>query len=186
MKVILCVDSSVDNPAAQGDHQEPEPPSPASCPVPPVLVQSALSAAESVIEAELLDLAPELAACEAVEISLVFSDADGIREINRDYREIDEPTDVLSFPMWEEDGKFLPDIDASPVLPLGDIVICMDEAVKRNEGMTEDEVLCLMLAHSLLHLLAWDHDTDERRDAMWARQDKIKEKLCTALRRESE
>ena len=103
-----------------------------------------------------------------------------IRRLNREYRERDEATDVLSFPMWEGEQGFAPD-PMMPVLPLGDVVICPEETARLHPELPLDEALCLMLAHSFLHLLAWDHDTEERQTAMWARQDEIRARLLDAL-----
>ena len=68
-----------------------------------------------------------------------------------------------------------------PVLPLGDIVICPDYV--RKNAPTEQaflEEMALMIAHGFLHLLAWDHDTDERRTAMEAAQETIRRALLDA------
>lgn len=66
-----------------------------------------------------------------IEISLTFLDSQKMREINNEYRNVDEPTDVLSFPLWEsEDGLFTPPDDWE-VLPIGDIMVC-PEIVKKN------------------------------------------------------
>jgi probable rRNA maturation factor len=79
--------------------------------------------------------------------------ADEIRELNRDYREIDEPTDVLSFPTFStlENLAILPrDI---PVL-IGSIVVCPAKA------QAYDETLPQLIHHGLLHLLGYDHEDD--------------------------
>ncbi len=134
---------------------------------------------EPVLERELLELYPDAARYDLAEISVSLMTADGIRRLNKDYRDCDEATDVLSFPMCEEDGRFVPDVDV-PVLSLGDVVICPEETARLHPELPEKEAVCLMLAHSFLHLLAWDHDTDERRDAMWARQDELKARLMAS------
>jgi len=101
--------------------------------------------------------------------SLTVVDKDEIRSINRDTRDIDNVTDVLSFPMldWRE-GKLLCPVDecdyeiddsGSRVFNLGDIVLCYEVAVEQAEAFghsTEREVMFL-IAHSLLHLLGYDH-----------------------------
>jgi probable rRNA maturation factor len=129
---------------------------------------------EEVLSSELLTLCPEAARFGYAEMSLSFAGEDEMRSLNREYRGIDEPTDVLSFPMCEEDGKFVPP-PASAVLPLGDVVICpaMFDGTR--------DALCLLLAHGFLHLLAWDHDTPEREAAMFERQDAIAVKLAAAM-----
>ena len=157
MKLVLNVDAPGD-----GDPQSPIPIS--------------IWAAFEPVLAELLELAPGTARYEAVEVSVTLAGPEEIRHINREYRGCDEATDVLSFPMCEEDGRFVPDVMA-PVLPLGDVVICPSETARLHPELPPDEALCLMLAHSFLHLLGWDHDTEERQEAMWARQDALKDRL---------
>jgi rRNA maturation RNase YbeY len=66
-------------------------------------------------------------------------------------------------------------------LPLGDILICPEQVEKMHPSLPREEALCLMLAHGFLHLLAWDHDTSEKEEAMWARQNAIVSKLRAAL-----
>ena len=114
-----------------------------------------------------------------VEISLSFLSPEEMREQNRAYRGVDSPTDVLSFPLWEEDGIFSPD-PGLPLLPLGDILICPDYV--RNESLDGGETgwqraMALMLAHGFLHLLAWDHDTPESEKAMEEMQERIRNAL---------
>lgn len=90
-----------------------------------------------------------------VEISVLVVDNPGIKEINRLYRNMDEPTDVLSFPM-NEDG----DID-SPIL--GDIVISADKAVSQAEyaEIPLEREIAFLYIHGLLHLLGYDHEKSE-------------------------
>ena len=134
---------------------------------------------EPILERELIELYPDAARYDSAEISVSLLTPDEIRRINREYRECDESTDVLSFPMCECDGQFVPD-DVSPVLSLGDVLICPEETARLHPELSEKEALCLMLAHSFLHLMAWDHDTEEHESAMWARQDAIKTRLMAA------
>ena len=70
---------------------------------------TAIEGITRVFEEELLALYPGAARHDTAEISISFPDSAGMREINREYRGIDEPTDVLSFPLWEDDGKFVPE-----------------------------------------------------------------------------
>ncbi len=112
-----------------------------------------------------------------VEISLSFLSPDEMREQNRAYRDVDAPTDVLSFPLWEEDGVFRPD-STLPVLPLGDILICPEYVRSESEGEEAcGSAMALMLAHGFLHLLAWDHDTPEREKTMEEVQERIRAAL---------
>ncbi len=92
--------------------------------------------------------------CTSVELSILFMDDEGIRELNRDYRKKDKPTDVLSFPMRE--GEFS---DLNPGL-LGDVVISLDTASMQAEenGKTMEEEVTFLLTHGILHLLGFDHE----------------------------
>ena len=119
------------------------------------------------------------------EISVLLTDNEGIRIINRDSRGIDAPTDVLSFPMQrylrpadftsirEEDaGCFNPD---SGELLLGDIVLNQDriESQARDYGHAERRELAFLVAHSMLHLFGYDHMEEEERIEMERRQEEI-------------
>ena len=106
------------------------------------------------------------------EVSVTFTDNEGIHALNREYRNVDRPTDVLSFPL--SDGEDY-DTDGDAVL-LGDIVISLERAQTQAEEYGhsfEREVACLTV-HSMLHLLGYDHETspEDERD-MFARQDEI-------------
>jgi len=92
------------------------------------------------------------------ELSLLFVDDAEMSRLNGEFRGVPEPTDVLSFPMWE--GEF-PDI--SPDL-LGDVVISVPTAedLARRHGASLDAILDLLLVHGILHLLGFDHDRLER------------------------
>ena len=135
-----------------------------------------LETATSVLEKELEALYPASKNYDSAEISLSFVTPDEIKKLNREYRNIDEPTDVLSFPLInfdeEENENFL-----MPVLALGDIVICPEEVSRLHPELERNEAIYLMLAHSFLHLLGYDHDTEEKQALMWRLQDEIKEKI---------
>lgn len=128
-----------------------------------------------VLEQELSEIYPASKNYETIEISLTFTNADGIRELNRKYRNVDEPTDVLSFPMIDENVPV--EIPELPLLALGDIVICPEEVARLHPELEKDEAIYLMIAHSFLHLLGFDHDTEEKQNLMWRKQDAIKEKI---------
>ncbi|MCP4021298.1 MAG: rRNA maturation RNase YbeY [Desulfobacteraceae bacterium] len=93
----------------------------------------------------------------AHEISIVFMDNASMQELNKHYRGLDRPTNVLSFPMME--GEFT---NISPDL-LGDVVICVETARKecRKSGITLDERLSQLLVHGILHLVGFDHEKGE-------------------------
>lgn len=94
----------------------------------------------------------------AAEVSVTFANNEQIHELNKMHRNVDAPTDVLSFPMGE-DGKY--DIDpAANAKILGDIVISMEKAVEQAErfGHTLQREVGYLTAHSMLHLLGYDHE----------------------------
>lgn len=85
------------------------------------------------------------------EIELIITSKDEIKEINKEHRNIDAPTDVLSFP-YED----------MPMSPLGSIVISSEhvEEMSKELGHTRDDELALLFIHGLLHLLGFDHEVD--------------------------
>ena len=94
----------------------------------------------------------------AAEVSVTFANNEQIHELNKMHRNVDAPTDVLSFPMGE-DGKY--DIDpATNAKILGDIVISMEKVVEQAErfGHTLQREVGYLTAHSMLHLLGYDHE----------------------------
>ena len=117
------------------------------------------------------------------EVSVTVVDLETIREINRRERNIDAPTDVLSFPMLEFDGngdiidsEF--DMDGDKLL-LGDIVICAERAKAQAEeyGHSFRREMAFLTVHSMLHLLGYDHMEKDEEEVMFARQEEILDKL---------
>ena len=109
---------------------------------------------------------------EVCEVSVLLTDDADIRRLNRDYRDIDAPTDVLAFAMREGE-----DSDINPIL-LGDLVISLETAARqattRNglsgiSGNLETEVT-LLAVHGVLHLLGYDHQTPEEATTMFEKQ----------------
>lgn len=86
------------------------------------------------------------------DIDLLVTDDAQIKQINAEYRGIDKPTDVLSFPFEE-----------SPMAPLGSIVISADFVKKLSTELSHstDDEFCLLFIHGLLHLLGYDHEIDK-------------------------
>lgn len=119
------------------------------------------------------------------EVNVVLTDNEGIREINRDYRQIDAPTDVLSFPMvdYETEADFGHVEDAvedyfnpeTGELMLGDIIISVDKVEEQagKYGHSETRELAFLVAHSMLHLCGYDHMEEEERERMEQRQREI-------------
>lgn len=118
------------------------------------------------------------------EVSVTIVDNEAIREINREQRDIDKATDVLSFPMlyFDENGDIIDsdyDLDGDSVL-LGDIVISAERAMEQASefGHSFRREIAFLTVHSMLHLLGYDHVDDiEGERIMFSKQDKILDKL---------
>ena len=116
------------------------------------------------------------------EISFTITDNDGIREINRLYRDIDKATDVLSFPMLEfEDNETDAEFETdNGLVMLGDIVISLEkakeQAISLNHSLRRE--MAFLTAHSMLHLLGYDHvDDEEGERIMMEKQSHILDRL---------
>lgn len=117
------------------------------------------------------------------EVSVVLTTDEEIRELNLEYRGIDSPTDVLSFPLWEngDPGQVIdPDTASRSVAPgepvaLGDIVISLPRAVAQAEeyGHSLRRELAFLTVHGTLHLLGYDHVTQELEKTMRAKEEAI-------------
>lgn len=114
------------------------------------------------------------------EVDVLLTDDDGIHEINREMRQVDRPTDVLSFPEFELAPGQLPDPeDADPgtgLIPLGDMVLSMERvaAQAREYGHSKRRELSYLVTHSVLHLLGYDHlDEGPMKAQMRAREEAI-------------
>ena len=96
------------------------------------------------------------------EISVTFVDNEEIHALNREFREKDKPTDVLSFPLFEACEGFEED-PAIGAVALGDIVISAERAWEQAEefGHSFAREVCFLAVHSTLHLLGYDHETSE-------------------------
>ena len=122
---------------------------------------------------------------EACEVSVLLTDNEGIHELNRDYRGVDRPTDVLSFPANElSPGQFdaaLCEEDAETGrLFLGDMAISLEkcEAQAVEYGHSFERELMYLTVHSTLHLLGYDHvDEGEMKRQMRGREDVIMSRL---------
>ena len=110
------------------------------------------------------------------EVSLVFTDSEMVQRLNRDYRGIDEPTDVLAFymlPQREVDDYFA--LPPDGVLRLGEVIISYPQAIeqaKEQEHSTEQE-LALLIIHGILHLLGYDHEQPEEGKRMRGREKEL-------------
>ncbi len=103
-------------------------------------------------------------------LSIEIADDELLTELNREHRGVDGPTDVLSFAA--EEGEAFPGAPDQPRY-LGDIAVSV-ETVRRNAvdaGLTTADEIDHVLVHGVLHLLGWDHETDEDEAAMRAREE---------------
>ena len=114
------------------------------------------------------------------EVDVNLTDDAGIHEINREMREVDRPTDVLSFPVFDLTPGELPDeMDADPgtgLIPLGDMVISMERVAAQAQefGHSNRRELCYLVVHSVLHLLGYDHlDEGPQKARMRGREEAI-------------
>ena len=108
------------------------------------------------------------------EVSVTFVDDEEIRRMNNEFRQIDEATDVLSFPMGE-DGVYDTNPDTGAKI-LGDVVISLERAdlQAREFGHSLEREIVYLFTHSVLHLLGYDHTDDgERKRRMRAREKAI-------------
>lgn len=125
------------------------------------------------------------------EINLTLTDNDGIRTLNQEFRGLDVPTDVLSFPMveYERPGDFS-NLDSplaknthfnleSGELLLGDIVISVERAQEQavEYGHSLEREIAFLTAHSMLHLMGYDHMEDQEREIMEEKQEQILQRL---------
>lgn len=115
-----------------------------------------------------------------VEVSVTFTSDEGIRELNNRFRKKDAPTDVLSFPLFDYEGES----DEPPIDELannlGDIVISLERAMAQaNEyGHSFEREVAFLTAHSMLHLLGYDHETSSLdQQIMHEKEESVLEKL---------
>ena len=111
-----------------------------------------------------------------IALSVVITDDGAVRELNREFRDVDAPTDVLAFGTGEKS-----DFVTAPGEPayLGDVIISYPRAVIQAEeyGHSINRELALLTVHGVLHLLGYDHVDEVERTEMWARQNEILESL---------
>jgi probable rRNA maturation factor len=111
-------------------------------------------------------------------LSIVIVDDDSVQALNRQYRGVDAPTDVLSFPTE------MPSLEVDGEAPyLGDLIIAYPYAVAQAEREDQPlmDNLSLLVVHGTLHLLGFDHDTAANRALMWAEQDRALVALNVSL-----
>ena len=105
-------------------------------------------------------------------LTVVLSNDSHLQELNREYRGIDTPTDVLSFPAFETDPE-------TGSTYLGDVIISVPraEAQAAEAGHSVVAELKLLVVHGVLHLLGYDHLKEDEKSRMWAAQTEILEQI---------
>lgn len=117
------------------------------------------------------------------EVSVTLCDNEEIRELNKKFRNIDRATDVLSFPLFDDDGMdaHVEELDCM----LGDIVLSLERARQQAEefGHSFEREVAFLTVHSTLHLLGYDHETSPEDEAdMRRRQSEITDKMGLAVK----
>ena len=113
---------------------------------------------------------------ESASISVSFVDRKEIRRLNKEYRGVDKVTDVLSFPLYESGCIPAPeDLAEDEELALGDVVICEEvcEAQAKEYGHSIEREIIYLFTHSVFHLLGYDHETEEDKADMRAREEEV-------------
>ncbi len=122
-----------------------------------------------------------------ISVNLNFASSDEIHKINNEFRQVDRPTDVLSFPLinCEEKKKinkknypFDCDMENGEI-SLGDILICKEVAKAQAEeyGHSYDREVCYLFVHGVFHLLGYDHMNEEEKTEMRLREEKVLNKF---------
>jgi probable rRNA maturation factor len=108
-------------------------------------------------------------------MSVTFVSKDEIHQINKDYRNIDRPTDVISFAFLDDKSEIIVGDDIP--LDLGEIYICYEVADenRKNYNNSIKREICFLFVHGLLHLLGYDHMTKEDEEIMFPLQEVILE-----------
>ena len=123
---------------------------------------------------------------EPCQLSLVITDDETVRLLNRDYRGLDETTDVLSFSTaheghWQGDGlpagptgedNFFVFPEDEPK-PIGEVIISYPQVVRQAKDEDSQRELALLVVHGILHLVGYDHDGPDQETVMWAKQEEV-------------
>ncbi len=123
----------------------------------------------------LADLAPQISPINAYEVSLRLTDDAEIQQLNTDYRQQPEPTDVLSFAAIDDELPGMGDLHHHQPFYLGDIIVSVETAARQapiHQHSLAQEVAWLT-AHGLLHLLGWDHPDEDSLVHMLGRQTQL-------------
>lgn len=116
-----------------------------------------------------------------VDVYITLTDNEEIHKINKEYRDVDRPTDVLSFPMYERDeiAGLKNDTNDEIEKILGDIIVSIEKVREQAEeyGHSFERELAYLVTHGMLHLLGYDHMIEEEKAVMRKREEEILETL---------
>lgn len=116
-----------------------------------------------------------------VDVYITLTNNEEIHKINKEYRDVDRPTDVLSFPMYErhEIASLKNDTDDEIEKILGDIIVSVEKVKEQAEeyGHSFERELAYLVTHGMLHLLGYDHIIEEEKAVMRKREEEILETL---------
>lgn len=132
------------------------------------ILDTMMKAAEICVAAENIET-------DRTEISVTFVDMEEIHQLNMDYRQVDSPTDVLSFPQFDD----LNDLPEEGEIALGDVVICEQKAREQAEefGHSFEREIIYLFVHSVLHLLGYDHMDEDEKKIMRRAEEAVMEQL---------
>lgn len=121
-------------------------------------------------------LAEEKVVCD-VDVYITLTNNEEIHKINKEYRDVDRPTDVLSFPMYEREEilKLKQDTDDEVEKILGDIIVSIEKVKEQalEYGHSFERELAYLITHGMLHLLGYDHIIEEEQKIMRQREEEI-------------
>lgn len=133
---------------------------------------------KKILETVKASLEVENAKCD-INLSLVITDNKNIQEINKEQRNIDNPTDVLSFPGYEKEEWIELKNREDELVYIGDIVVSKEKIIKQakeyNTGFERE--FCYLIAHGMLHLMGYDHMQEEDKKIMREKEEEIMKKL---------
>ena len=116
-----------------------------------------------------------------VDVYITLTNNEEIHKINKEYRDVDRPTDVLSFPMYERDeiAGLKNDTDDEIEKILGDIIVSIEKVREQAEeyGHSFERERAYLVTHGMLHLLGYDHMIEEEKAVMRKREEEILETL---------
>ncbi len=144
---------------------------------------------EKVVESVVTEVLESENCLYEAQVNVLLTDNEGIRSFNKEYRNIDKETDVLSFPNLDFDEPGFYEVDEEDEadyfdpetgeLVLGDIIISMDKVCEQAEsfGHSQKREFAFLVAHSMLHLSGYDHMEPEEAKIMEAKQEAVLQKL---------